>query len=61
MRRRNTVVLAVVAVTILSVGIQATISEATRQVQLGPITVTAPKVATSGGTRTFHMIRFPPG
>lgn len=28
---------------------------------LGPITVSAPKVATSGGTRTFHMIRFPPG
>ena len=61
MRRRTTVVLAVVAVTILSVGIQATISEATRQVRLGPITVTAPKVATSGGTQTFHMIRFPPG
>ena len=61
MRRRITVVLAVVAVTILWVGIQATISEAKRQARLGPITVTGPKVATSGGTRTFHMIRFPPG
>jgi hypothetical protein len=61
MRRRITVVLAIVVVTILSVGIQATISEAKRQARLGPITVTAPKVATSGGTRTFHVIRFPPG
>ena len=43
MRRRITVVLAVVAVTILSVGIQATISEAKRQARLGPITVTAPE------------------
>lgn len=31
------------------------------QARLGPITVTAPNVATSGGTRPFHMIRFAPG
>jgi hypothetical protein len=50
-----------VAVAILSVGTQATISKALRQARLGPIVVSAPRVATSGGTRTFHMIRFPPG
>jgi Phosphodiester glycosidase len=31
------------------------------QQTLGPIAVSAPNVATSGGTRPFHMIRFPPG
>ena len=61
MRRRSRVVLAVVAVTILSVGTQATISKAKNQVRLGPIAVSAPRVATSGGTRPFHMIRFAPG
>ncbi len=61
MSRRITVVVAVAVVTILAVGMRATTSEARNQLRLGPIAVTAPQVATSGGTRTFHMIRFPPG
>ena len=60
MGRRITFVVAVGGA-VLSGVTQAGALQATTQARLGPITVTAPRVATSGGTRTFHMIRFPPG
>ena len=61
MRRSVSTVALLCAVTLGSGAGQAAASETTTRARLGPITVTAPRVTTSGGTRPFHLIRFPPG
>lgn len=58
--RRPIIILAAVAVSALCTT-TAGAADARHTVRLGPITVTAPRVATPGGTRTFHLIRFAPG
>lgn len=51
------------AFAVLALGLVAPASaaEGTQHQTLGPITISAPKLRTSGGLRTFHMIRFTPG
>ncbi len=57
---RTALLLGSVALTLGAAG-HAIAAEKTANARLGPISVIAPRVATSGGTRPFHLIRFPPG
>lgn len=61
MSRRTLGLATLASAAICGVGSQAHAAPATSAARLGPISVTAPRVVTPGGARTFHMIRFAPG
>lgn len=61
MRRRPAAVLSGLALLLPSVAVAAPSAGERATARLGPIVVTTKSVKTSGGTRPFHLIRFPPG